>query len=60
MHARHLSLIRVFMPLRGRATARNFPEFLDGLRSPIRSCSLEGPGCQETNSPLRRVFIVVS
>jgi hypothetical protein len=37
-----LTLIRVFMPLRGRATARNFPKFLDGLRSHIGSCSLEG------------------
>jgi hypothetical protein len=37
------TLMRVFMPLRGRATARNFPKFLDGLRSHIGSCSLEGP-----------------
>jgi hypothetical protein len=35
--------MRVFMPLRGRATARNFPKFLDGLLSHIGSCSLEGP-----------------
>jgi hypothetical protein len=27
--------MRVFMPLRGRATARNFPKFLDGLRSTL-------------------------
>jgi hypothetical protein len=31
------------MPLRGRATARNFPKFLDGLLSHIGSCSLEEP-----------------
>ena len=31
------------MPLCGRATARNFPKFLEGLRSHIGSCSLEGP-----------------
>jgi hypothetical protein len=31
------------MPLRGRATGRNFPKFPDGLRSNIGSCSLEGP-----------------
>jgi hypothetical protein len=43
VHARHLTLMRVYMPLRGPATARNFPKFLDGLRSHIRSCSLEGP-----------------
>jgi hypothetical protein len=30
------------MPLRGRATARNFPKFLDGLLSHIGSYSLEG------------------
>src|SRR5256885_160512 len=43
--ARGLTLMRVFMPLRGRATARNFPKFLDGLRSHIGSCSLEGGLC---------------
>jgi hypothetical protein len=31
----------VFMPLRGRATGRNFPKFPDGLRSHIGSRSLE-------------------
>ncbi len=40
---RNLTLMRVFMPLRGRAMARNFPKFLDDLRSHIGSSSLEGP-----------------
>ena len=31
------------MPLRGHATARNFPKFPNGLRSHIGSSSLEGP-----------------
>jgi hypothetical protein len=39
------------MPLRGRATARNFPKFLDGLRSHIRSCSLEGPRLSRDQPP---------
>jgi len=51
VHARHLTLMRVFMPLRGRATARNFPKFLDGLRSHIRSCSLEGPRLSRDQPP---------
>jgi hypothetical protein len=39
------------MPLRGRATARNFPKFLDGLRSHIGSCSLEGPQLSRDRLP---------
>ncbi len=41
------------MPLRGRAMARNFPKFLDGLRSHIGSCSLEGPPWSRDTRPLR-------
>jgi hypothetical protein len=46
------------MPLRGRATARNFPKFLDGLRSHIGSCSLEGPPLSRDKLPLEADFLL--
>jgi hypothetical protein len=46
------------MPLRGRATARNFPKFLDGLRSHIGSCSLEGPCLSRDKLLLRAGFVL--
>jgi hypothetical protein len=48
------------MPLRGRAMARNFPKFLDGLRSHIGSCSLEGLLLSRDKLPLRAVFFFFS
>jgi hypothetical protein len=48
------------MPLRGRATGRNFPKFLDGLRSHIGSCSLEGPPWARDRLPLRADVLLVS
>src|SRR5919108_4299493 len=48
--------MRVFMPLRGRATARNYPKFPDGLRSHIGSCSLEGLFLSRDKLPLRADF----
>jgi hypothetical protein len=44
------------MPLRGRATAGNFPKFLDGLRSHIGSCSLEGLFLSRDKLSLRADF----
>jgi hypothetical protein len=44
------------MPLRGRATGRNFPKFPDGLRSDIGSCSLEGLFLSRDNLSLRADF----
>ena len=41
------------MPLRGRATARNFPTFPNGLRSHIGSCALEGPRWSRDRRRLR-------
>jgi hypothetical protein len=44
------------MPLRGRATGRNFPKFPDGFRSDIGSCSLEGPRLSRGTRLLRAEF----
>jgi hypothetical protein len=46
------------MPLRGRATARNFPKFLDGLRSHIGSSALEGLFLSRDKLLLRADFFV--
>jgi len=47
-----LTLMRVFMPLRGRATARNCSALPGCPRSHIGSCSLEGPPVSRDTQPL--------
>jgi hypothetical protein len=57
---RRPTLMRVFMPLRGRATARNFPKFLDGLLFHIGSCSLEGSLVSRDRRPLGADWLLFS